>query len=70
MKKLTQDELQDMSAFVYEFVSKSLTASLEEQTVLGDTTREVIKLAASASSIAAAATYTYLEQLEGGKRIR
>ena len=68
MERLTEAQLQDMANSVYDFVVHSFTQSMEEQTELGDTTKEVIKIASSVSSLAVVAAYKYLENLEGGKR--
>lgn len=67
MVQLTEDQMQDFSAFVYQFVIQYLTPSLEQEGNLGAGEKELIKMMASVSSVAVAAAYTYLRQIEAGE---
>lgn len=62
--------MQDFSAFIYQFVVQYLTPSIEQEGNLGDGEKELIKMMASVSSVAAAAAYTYLKQVEDGGHTR
>ena len=67
MQKLTNEQLQDMSSFVYNFVVNNLVTSIQKQGELTEDQKEILSIAASASSVAAAAACMYLQNMEDGK---
>lgn len=69
MKRLTNEQLQDMSSFVGGFVTEHLTKSLQEQRPLTKSEKEILELAAAASAVAVAAAYLYIKDIEDGKLI-
>ena len=67
LQKLTNEQLQDMSSFVYNFVVNNLVTSIQKQGELTENQKEILSIAASASSVAAAAACMYLQNMEDGK---
>ena len=64
MVNLTENQLQDFSSFIYQFVVQYLIPSFEQEGRVGEGEKEMIKMIASVTSVAAAAAYTYLKNIE------
>ena len=67
LQKLTNEQLQDMSSFVYNFVVNNLLTSIQKQGELSENMKEILSVAASASSVAVAAACMYVQNMEDGK---
>ncbi len=70
MISLTEEQLQDLASFVYQFIIQHLIPSLEQEKPLTEQDKEVIRMMAAACSMSAPAAITYLNNLEAAGHFR